>query len=122
MPTPDDARTTVYFDGACPVCAREVAMYRRQPGGEALAWVDVSRCEASALGADLDRPTALARMHVRRADGRLVSGAAAFVALWQVLPRWAWLGRLFGSRPAVALLEFAYRGFLVVRRVWRPGA
>ena len=25
---------TVYFDGACPVCSREIAMYRRQPGAE----------------------------------------------------------------------------------------
>ena len=45
---------------------------------------------------DLSRQQALARFHVRRADGRLVSGAAAFVSLWQQLPRWRWAARLAG--------------------------
>lgn len=114
------AAATVYFDGACPVCAREVALYRRQPGAEALCWVDVAGCDAAALGPGLDRRAALARLHLRRADGRLVSGAAAFTALWQALPRWAWLGRLLGRQPALAVLELGYRLFLRLRPLWRP--
>jgi predicted DCC family thiol-disulfide oxidoreductase YuxK len=109
----------VYFDGECPVCSREIALYRRQAGAAALAWVDATSCPAAALGADLPRPAALARLHVRTADGRLRSGAAAFTALWCSLPRFAPLGRLLSRRPFPALLEIGYRGLLVVRRVWR---
>ncbi len=110
---------TVYFDGACPVCSREIAMYRRQPGAGAVEWVDVAQCEAPALGAGLTRAAALARLHVRRADGSLVSGAQAFTELWRALPRWAWAGRLLGSGPGLWLLEVGYRAFLVARRSWR---
>jgi len=110
---------TVYFDGACPVCSREIAMYRKQPGGSAVHWVDVAQCEAPALGADLTRAAAMARMHVRRADGSLVSGAQAFTELWRALPRWAWAGRLLGRGPGLWLLEGGYRLFLLVRRSWR---
>lgn len=113
---------TVYYDGACPVCAREIALYQRAQGAERLSWVDVARCSEAALGAQLERDAALARLHVRRADGRLVSGAEAFTTLWQALPRWAWLGRLLGRRPALWLLEAGYRGFLRLRRAWRPAA
>lgn len=115
---------TLYFDGACPVCSREIAVYRQQAGAEGVRFVDVARCSAAQLGPGLDREAALARLHWRRADGRLVSGAAAFTALWQALPRWAWLGRLLGSRPGLAVLEPAYRAFLALRRTWRtpPGA
>ena len=40
---------------------------------------------------------ALARLHLRLPDGRLLDGAAAFAGLWRLLPRWAWLGRLLGT-------------------------
>jgi len=110
---------TVYFDGGCPVCSREVAMYQRQPGADALQWVDVARCGANDLGSGLTREAAMARLHLRRPDGSLVSGAQAFTSLWRVLPRWAWLGRMLGAGPGLWLLEAGYRGFLFVRRGWR---
>lgn len=119
MENPTQTSTTVYFDGGCPVCSREIAMYQRQPGAGAVLWTDVTRCTASELGPGLTRDKALARLHVRLADGRLVSGAQAFTTLWRVLPRWAWLGRLLGTPATLWLLEGGYRGFLWVRRIWR---
>lgn len=114
----EDPRTQVYFDGGCPICTREIATYRRAAGAEALCFVDVSQPDA-ALAPGLTREAALARMHVRRADGRMTSGAAAFAALWSALPGWAWLGRM-ASLPWVApILELGYRGFLMLRRAWR---
>jgi len=110
---------TLYFDGACPICSREVAMYQRQAGADGVRWVDVARCEGGDLGAGLTRQAAMARLHLRRPDGSLVSGAQAFTVLWQALPRWSWLGRLLGSGPGLRLLEWSYRAFLVVRRGWR---
>ena len=110
---------TVYFDGACPVCSREISVYQREPGGQGIRWVDVTRCEAAELGPDLTRDAALARLHLRTANGELVSGAAAFTGLWRQLPRWRWLGVAFGSGWRLGLLESAYRLFLWVRRTWR---
>lgn len=110
---------TLYYDGACPVCSREIAMYQRQPGAEAIDWVDVTRCEPDRLGQGLTRDAALQRLHLRLPDGRLVSGAAAFTGLWSALPRWSWLGRLLGTRATLWLLEGGYRAFLVLRRGWR---
>lgn len=119
MPSQQPCPPTVYFDGACPLCSREIAMYRRQPGAEALMWVDVAACGAGAMGPDLTRQAAMARLHLRRADGSLVSGAEAFVEMWRTLPRWAWLGRLLNNRPSLWLLEGGYRVFLLLRRSWR---
>jgi predicted DCC family thiol-disulfide oxidoreductase YuxK len=110
---------TIYYDGACPICSREIAQYRKAEGGDRLAFVDVSTCGAEALGPDLSREAALARMHVRRADGTLASGAAAFAELWQQLPRLAWAGRIASSALVLPVLEVGYRAFLRVRRLWR---
>jgi len=110
---------TVYYDGACPLCRREIAHYRSRAGAEAIAWVDVSSCPPEALGPGLEREAALARMHVRASDGTLVSGARAFAALWSALPGFRLLGRLAASRPVAPVAELAYRVFLLLRRAWR---
>jgi len=106
---------TVYYDGACPVCSREIAMYRRQPGAEQCVWVDASSCPESALGSGLSRDSALARFHVRRADGVLVDGMRGFTVLWRSLPRFAWAGRIASIGPLPFLLDAAYRVFLRAR-------
>lgn len=104
---------TVYYDGACPLCTLEINHYKRQSGAEKLCFVDASN--SPDLGDGLTRDAALSRFHVRDAEGRLISGARAFTAIWAKLPRWrcaAWLAR----RPLVTpLLELAYRGFLPLR-------
>lgn len=118
--TPSADSLTVYYDGACPVCSREIAMYQRQPGAEACRWVDAATCAPEALGPDLTRDAALARFHVRRADGTLADGMGGFALLWRTLPRTAWLGRVASFGPVPRLLDAAYAVFLRLRRVWRP--
>ena len=113
-----DFRGTVYYDGNCPICSREIAAYRRSGGSEAIAWIDASDCEESALGGDLDRASALQRFHVRGPDGTLISGAAAFVEIWKRLPAFARLASLCSGSRAIAILEFLYVGFLRLRRIW----
>lgn len=122
MSSTQPSSLTVYFDGGCPVCSREIALYRRQAGASAIGWVDATSCPASGLGQGLARQDALARLHVRTADGRLASGALAFATLWQSLPRTAFLGRIASRQPALAILEAGYRVLLVLRRAWRKPA
>ncbi|MDX2259333.1 MAG: DUF393 domain-containing protein [Hyphomicrobiaceae bacterium] len=111
------ARAQVYFDGSCPLCQREIAFYRRCRGADAIDWVDVAAAGAAgvSLAPDLNREAALARFHARSPDGRLVSGAAAFVLVWQHLPAFQWLARVCRVPGVVGVLELAYRAFLPVR-------
>ncbi len=108
----------VYYDGGCPVCSREIAFYRSRPGAERFAWVDITR-EGAELGPGLTPQMALSRMHVRTAAGILLSGAAAFAAMWRMMPGFKWLGWLLVMPPFAILAEWAYRGFLLGRKLWR---
>ena len=110
---------TVYYDGGCPVCSKEIGTYRKANGAEKLAWVDASDADKQTLGGDLERSVAMAKMHVRDESGQLISGAAAFAAIWQRLPRTRWLGRMLGTAPALFILEPVYRLFLRIRPLWR---
>lgn len=111
---PDGERLTVYYDGSCPLCRTEIRHYASQKGAERLCFVDVTDMDGD-LGEDLDRNSALARFHVRRADGTLLSGAAGFTAIWQMLPRWRWAAKLSRIPGVPVLLELAYRAFLPLR-------
>ena len=63
---------------------------------------------------------------MQHADGRVESGARAFLALWAMLPGWRWLARLGRLPGAPTLMEGLYRMFLVFRpalqRVVRRGS
>jgi 3-demethoxyubiquinol 3-hydroxylase len=122
-----DDTLTVLYDGACPLCRREIAVYRGLEAEAPVCFADVSDVGV-ALPPGTTRAQLLARFHVRHADGRLDSGAAAFVALWSRLPGWRWLA--WAARvPGVAwTMERAYRGFLRFRpamqrraRAWEAG-
>lgn len=108
------AKPTILFDGSCPMCRAEIGHYRRLDRADALCFVDVSRDETP-LPADLTRAKAMARFHITTADGRLLSGAAAFVEVWKSLPGWRWLALLAAIPGFVAVLEVGYRWTLVAR-------
>lgn len=112
--TDTPAKTTVYFDGACPLCRLEIAHYRRQEGAGAIAFVDASDPQAD-LGPDLARKAALRRFHVRDPSGTLVSGARGFIRIWRLLPRWRWAAKLAALPGVTPLLEMLYRAFLPLR-------
>jgi len=48
---------TGYYDGACPICSREVAQYRKVQRADRLHFVAVTACDAKDLGPSLACPT-----------------------------------------------------------------
>jgi predicted DCC family thiol-disulfide oxidoreductase YuxK len=117
-PANESSPLTVLYDGACPLCRREIGIYRGlRPlrSDTPVCFADVSDA-ALPLPPGTTREQLLARFHVRSRDGRLLSGAQAFLALWATLPGWRWLA-LVGRLPGAAwAMERAYRLFLR----WRP--
>ena len=108
-------KPAVFYDGACPLCRREISVYKRRDKGEALDWVDVSACDLAALPGTLTRGETEARFHVRSAKGEVLSGAAAFAEVWTHTPGFRTLGRIAKVPVITVVLEGIYRGFLIVR-------
>ncbi len=73
---------------------------------------DVSR--GGPADCPIDRAKLLARFHAQEGD-RVLSGAAAFAAMWRAIPALRPLGLLARNRSVLAVLEQAYLAFLRVR-------
>ena len=112
---PAAATTTVFFDGACPLCSREISVYQRMISQHRitdLAFIDISKHEnANALATiNVTLQDALAVLHCIDKNGVLHKGTPAFAAMWDRLPYWHWLGRIV-SLPGVSNIVEA--GYLV---------
>lgn len=102
-----DHPLNVIYNGACPICAREIAHYRvlAERSGTALTFTDLTRADLSAY--NLSPDAAARRLHVVEGDG-LVSGIEAFLLIWGRLPGFRWLARTAGLPLVRPVLDFAY--------------
>jgi predicted DCC family thiol-disulfide oxidoreductase YuxK len=105
------ANLIVWYDGACPLCIREIALMRRLDRAARINFVDAADPTASC---PLDRTLLLARFHASE-GGVILSGAAAFAAMWRAIPMLRPLGFMARNRSILALLENAYLLFLRIR-------
>ncbi len=102
---------SVWYDRDCPLCIREIALMRRLDRRSAIEFIPIEEGGSCPL----DTETLLARFHAREKGGPIVSGAAAFAAMWRAIPVLRPLGMLARIPPVLWLLERLYRGFLKIR-------
>ena len=102
----------VWFDGACPLCLREIALMKRLDRRGAISFVDVS--QEGDPSCPVEQEELLARFHAQE-DGEVVSGAAAFAAMWRAIPSLRPLGILARNQVALMALEWLYLRFLKIR-------
>ncbi|MGB5735815.1 MAG: DUF393 domain-containing protein [Thiohalocapsa sp.] len=104
-------RLTTYYDGGCPLCSKEIAHYRRVDRNQRVRWVDLTEAADELAAIGLDTSTAMRRLHVQEADGRLLSGVPAFVAIWRRLPGYRVLARVVEALGLIRPLEWGYARF-----------
>ena len=104
-------RLTGWCDGGGPLCRSEIALMRLLDRSNAIEFGDL---DDGAADCPVDRADLLGRFHARE-DGRLLSGAAAFAAMWRAIPRLRPLGLLARNPSVLRGLERLYVAFLRVR-------
>lgn len=106
-----NADLTVYYDGDCPICSREVAHYRGLDAAGRIAWRDIAAEPSASDEAGVSCEAAMARMHAMTAEGDVVSGARAFIEIWRRTPGWGWAARLLSVPPILWIAEQGYSVF-----------
>ncbi|MDJ0812765.1 MAG: DUF393 domain-containing protein [Woeseiaceae bacterium] len=102
---------TVWYDSECPLCVREIRLMRRLDRRQAIDFVSIQ----GGTGCPISTDELMKRFHAQERGEPIVSGAAAFAAMWRAIPLLRPLGLLARFRPILWILERLYRGFLVIR-------
>jgi predicted DCC family thiol-disulfide oxidoreductase YuxK len=109
-PTATPFDLEAFFDGACPLCAREVAFLRRLDRAGRIRFTDIAAPGFDADATGFAMRDLMDRIHARLADGTVVEGVEVFRRIYAALG-YGWLvapTRLPGVRH---LLDVAYRVF-----------
>ncbi len=104
-------QTIMFYDGACSLCQREVAHYRRLDGQHNINWVDISTAPDELNEHGIDYNTAMSRLHVLDKNGHMHSGVKAFLTVWSALPYYRWLAVVIQKLRITPVLELAYQRF-----------
>ena len=110
---------TVFFDGACPICAREIALMKRLDRKRQLAFCDFSCPDYDAASIGF-APSELGRViHARWADGSAITGVEVFRAMWDAVG----LGLLtkLSCLSFVELVLFRAYDWFARNRLWLTG-
>ena len=100
----------VFFDGACPLCAREIAALRRLDRRDRVRFTDIAAPDFDPQALGTDMATLMAEIQGRLPDGTWVGGVELFRRLYTAVG----LGLLVAPTrlPLVSQgLDLAYRAF-----------
>lgn len=99
---------TVYYDGICKMCSKEINYYKKIAPPKCLRWVDIARNGNALENYNVSQQEALLYLHVKDASGKLHIGVDAFKVIWSHLPNWRWLSILLNFSPIHFLAQKLY--------------
>ena len=102
---------TVFFDGACPICEREIALMKRLDRRQRrLVCCDFSRPDFDTASINISTAELGRVIHARWADGNVITGVEVFRAMWEAVGL-GFLARLTRLSLVEPLVVNAYAWF-----------
>src|SRR3954463_5454088 len=80
------SKLQVFYDGACPLCSREMRGYQARDREHHVDFVDIANPNFDAAAFGLDPVRVQQVMHVRTPEGKIYTQVHAFRKLWKALP------------------------------------
>lgn len=104
-------KPTVFYDGQCPLCNREIAHYRGLDRNNVIHFVDVHQNIASLSELGVSFEHALKVIHGVDQNGQVISGVDVFLMIWSNIYRYRLFSEIVVKLKLTALLQWAYQRF-----------
>lgn len=102
---------TVFYDGKCGLCRREIAHYQRIAPTGRFVWRDITADPTSIESLGIRYTDSLKLLHAQDAQGTLHVGVDAFILIWRQIPRWRLLAAIAALPVIHAVVSFVYKRF-----------
>ncbi|MCO5143885.1 MAG: DUF393 domain-containing protein [Oligoflexia bacterium] len=106
---------SVYYDGLCSLCSREINHYKKMNGAESIEFIDIFDEKFNASSEGLNPVDIHKKLHVKDQDGNIQTGVNAFICIWQNIPSLRVLAKLASFFPIKIFLIFLYKIFTYIR-------
>lgn len=106
---------SLFYDGLCHLCSREINHYKKLKGSEKINFVDITLANFDAKAEGLDPVAVNKYLHVKTKDGKIVTGVASFLEVWKQLPAYTWLAKLVSFMPIRKVADLGYMIFAEIR-------
>lgn len=102
---------TVFYDGQCGLCSKEINHYRKIAAEGVFDWQDLTEDVSKLEAYGVSYADGLRFLHATDEQGKLHVGVDAFVLIWKQLKRWRLLARLVSLPVIYPLADLVYRVF-----------
>ena len=100
----------VLFDGACPICRREMQMIRRRDQAGRIEFVDIAATDFDPTTFGLTQARVMDRIHALLPDGSTIEGVEVFRRIYRIIGK-GWLMSWTGWPILRPIADAAYRLF-----------
>ncbi len=101
-----DAHMKIYFNNSCSICRSEINVYKKQSISK-LEWIDITNNKNAENETKKTSKDLLRRLHVKY-EGKIYSGAQAFVVLWKQMPKFRILGNILSLPILFHIFSLSY--------------
>ena len=106
---------TVYYDELCVLCSKEIHHYQKLSGSENIRFVDITAPNFDAVREAVDPYNVHKNMHAKTNDGQLLTKINAFIAIWEILPKYHWLAKISKNYFIKKTMDAGYVVFAEIR-------
>ena len=96
----------IFFNNSCSICRSEINVYKKQ-GIKQLEWVDITNNKDAERDTQKTNKDLLRRLHVK-SEGKIYSGAKAFIILWNRIPKFKILSKILSTPVIFHIFSITY--------------
>tara|TARA_B100001248_G_scaffold261761_2_gene254130 strand:+ start:553 stop:933 length:381 start_codon:yes stop_codon:yes gene_type:complete len=108
-------KVAIFYDGACHLCSKEVAHYRKEDKDKRLRLVDISQPDFDAASEGLDPKAVNKYFHVKNKNGEILTGVGAFATIWEELNIFRPLAWMAKNPVTRFFMDAGYKVFAEIR-------
>jgi predicted DCC family thiol-disulfide oxidoreductase YuxK len=102
---------TVYYDGKCGLCSKEINHYRKIVPDDVFNWQDITESVDDLKKEGISLSEALKLLHAKDTSGTIHIGVDAFILIWKQLKHWKILAAAISLPLIRQITNLIYRIF-----------